>query len=293
MTKLKAHMDMETSQRDPRLNTGWKRCWGLPPQHVFPYSIEALCRCFLLVILSLSTACFLMDHQFNEFQQPVGPAVVNWSPPAWPGRDTLNGRYCRLELLNAQLHGDALYAAIAAEPDDASWTYMAYGPFSQRAEYQQWLVQYAGQDDPQFYAIVDSQSQQPLGVAAYLRVMPASGSVEVGHIYYSPKLRRTRMATEAMWLMMQHVFCLGYRRYEWKCDALNAPSRAAAERLGFTFEGIFRQATVVKGRNRDTAWYAMIDRDWPGIAAAYQQWLAPENFDEQGQQKQKLWSAVA
>lgn len=165
---------------------------------------------------------------------------------------------------------------------------MPYGPFASMTEYRHWLSQVAGQGDPQFYAIVDQQSQQPQGLAAYLRVTPASGSVEVGHVYFSPPLRRTRAATEAMLLMMQHAFSLGYRRYEWKCDALNAPSRAAAQRLGFTFEGIFRQATVVKGRNRDTAWYAMIDKDWPRVQVAIQGWLAPENFDAQGKQRAKL-----
>ena len=229
-----------------------------------------------------------MDYEFNEFQQPVGLPLANWSQPPWPSREPLNGQYCRLESLNPQLHGDALFAAIHHQADEASWTYMAYGPFPARSDYQQWLEQYAGQADPQFYAIIDRQSQLPLGVAAYLRVMPASGSIEVGHIHYAPQLRRTRTATEAMLLMMQQVFSLGYRRYEWKCDALNAPSRAAAERLGFTFEGIFRQATVVKGRNRDTAWYAITDLDWPRIQAGYQRWLAPENFDADGRQKQKL-----
>lgn len=229
-----------------------------------------------------------MDHDFNQFQQPVGHRLADWSTPAWPSRDALIGTYCRLELLDAMAHGDALYRAISSQPDDASWTYLAYGPFATRAAYQEWLVQYAGQSDPQFYAILDQASQQAIGVASYLRITPASGSIEVGHIHYSPQLRRTPAATEAMLLMMRHAFGLGYRRYEWKCDALNAPSRAAALRLGFSFEGIFRQATVVKGRNRDTAWYSMLDSEWPSIEAAFEKWLAPENFDAMGRQREKL-----
>ena len=229
-----------------------------------------------------------MDHTLNQYQQPVGHALANWTPPAWPSRDTMLGHYCRLESLDAAVHGDALYQAISSQPDDASWTYMPYGPFKSREDYQLWLNKVCGQSDPQFYAIVDRATERPLGVVAYLRITPASGSIEVGHIHYSPALRRSRLATEAMLLMMQHAFQLGYRRYEWKCDTLNGPSRAAALRYGFTFEGIFRQATVVKGRNRDTAWHSIIDRDWPAIEAAYQRWLEPSNFDEQGRQKAKL-----
>lgn len=229
-----------------------------------------------------------MTHDFNEFQQPVGHRLTNWTPPAWPKQETLPGRYCRLELLDAHAHGDGLYGAITAQPDDPSWTYMPYGPFRTRDEYQQWLLRYAGQKDPQFYAIVEEASQQPLGVASYLRITPASGTIEVGHLHYSPPLRRSRAATEAMLLMMRHAFGLGYRRYEWKCNTLNAASRAAALRLGFTFEGIFRQATVVKGRNRDTAWYAIMDHEWPTIESAIEAWLRPENFDADGKQLSRL-----
>jgi len=138
------------------------------------------------------------------------------------------------------------------------------------------------------FAVVDPITDDAIGVAGYLRITPASGSIEVGHLNFSPRLQRTRAATEAMYLMMAHAFELGYRRYEWKCNALNLPSRAAALRLGLSFEGIFRQATVVKGRNRDTAWYAAIDSEWPALRAAFLQWLDPANFDEQGQQRISL-----
>lgn len=234
-----------------------------------------------------------MDHELNQFKQPVGLPLAAWVAPAWPSCETLCGQYCRLESLSPETHGDSLYRAISSQPDDASWTYMPYGPFATREDYQKWLVKYAGQKDPQFYAIVDRETEQALGVASYLRVTPANGFIEVGHLHFSPALRRSRMATEAMWLMMQHAFSLGYRRYEWKCDRLNAPSRAAALRLGFTFEGIFRQATVVKGRNRDTAWHAIIDRDWPAIDAAFREWLEPTNFDEHGRERLKLKTRCA
>jgi len=148
-------------------------------------------------------------------------------------------------------------------------------------------------EDPLFHAIVERKTGEAVGVASYLRIDPANGVIEVGHINYSPLLQRTRAATEAMFLMMRRVFDeLGYRRYEWKCDALNAPSRAAAGRYGFRFEGIFRQATVYKGRNRDTAWYAIIDKDWPALKAAYERWLAPENFDAEGRQRVRLAALV-
>jgi RimJ/RimL family protein N-acetyltransferase len=169
------------------------------------------------------------------------------------------------------------------------WTYMPYGPFASLDEHQAWCRQMAASDDPLFYAIIDSASNRAVGVASYLRIEPMLGAIEVGHIAYSPLLQRTAAATEAMYLMMRRAFAeLGYRRYEWKCDALNQPSRRAADRLGFTFEGTFRQAIIYKGRNRDTAWYSVIDSEWPDLKARYEAWLAPSNFDEKGVQRQSL-----
>ena len=166
---------------------------------------------------------------------------------------------------------------------------MAYGPFARLDAYLAWADQSAVSQDPLFHAIVDRASNRAVGVAAYLRIEPAVGVIEVGHIAYAPALQRTPAATEAMYLLMRRVFDeLGYRRYEWKCDALNAASRAAAERLGFTFEGIFRQATLYKGRNRDTAWYSVIDREWPQRKAAFEAWLGPGNFDDEGRQRTPL-----
>ncbi|HEX7956426.1 MAG TPA: GNAT family protein [Pyrinomonadaceae bacterium] len=220
--------------------------------------------------------------------QPVDFPVIDWKPPQPPARETLEGRFCRLEPLDSERHADSLYAANASDAEGRNWTYLPYGPFDTRAGYRAWMEQTCRGDDPLFYAVVEKTEDRAVGVASYLRIDAANGSIEVGHINYSPLLQRTPAATEAMYLMMSHVFDLGYRRYEWKCNALNAASRAAAQRLGFSFEGVFRQAGVVKGRNRDTAWYAMIDKEWPALRAAFLRWLDPSNFDEQGRQRVRL-----
>ena len=199
------------------------------------------------------------------------------------------GRLCRLESLDAAKHAAALHAAYAADREGRNWTYLAYGPFASATEYGAWVESVQSRDDPLFFAIVDPATQQPIGVASYLRVDPAMGSIEVGHLSYAPALQRTPASTEAMYLMMRRAFEeLGYRRYEWKCDSLNAPSVAAAKRLGFRFEGIFRQAVVMKGRNRDTAWFAIVDGEWPALRSAFEQWLDPSNFDATGAQRRRL-----
>jgi RimJ/RimL family protein N-acetyltransferase len=224
----------------------------------------------------------------NHLGQPIGETVAGWRPPSAPSRIVMSGRYCRLEPLDADRHGHELWQAHAADVDQRNWTYLMHGPYATGDEYMQWVAQASATDDPLFFAAIDRSSSRAAGVAAYLRIAPAAGSIEVGHINFSPLLQRTPAATEAMYLMMKQAFELGYRRYEWKCDALNAPSRAAAERLGLTFEGIFRQALVYKGRNRDTAWYAAIDKEWPMLKKAFEQWLAPENFDAAGRQRARL-----
>ena len=228
-----------------------------------------------------------MTAQLNEFGQPVGPPLPAWSPPPRPPREAMAGTYCRLEPLDPDLHAAALFAANAAG-GDASWTYLPYGPFPSLAEYRGWMASKCFGDDPLFFAIIDLADGQPAGVASYLRITPQSGSIEVGHLQFAPRLRRQPAATEAMYLMMRRAFALGYRRYEWKCDALNTPSRAAAQRLGLSFEGVFRQAAVYKGRSRDTAWYAAIDSEWPALSAAFEAWLASGNFDERGRQRTRL-----
>src|SRR6185295_15195732 len=214
--------------------------------------------------------------------------LPHWKPPALPPREPMEGHWCRLEPLDPNEHAEGLFNALAADSEGIVWTYLAYGPFSSVASYRAWMSDHCLGNDPLFFAIRPRADDKPAGVASYLRIAPASGSIEVGHILYAPCLQRTPAATEAMFLMMNHVFELGYRRYEWKCDALNAPSRAAAQRLGLSYEGIFRQARVNKGRDRDTAWYATIDREWPALDRAFQRWLDPENFDADGRQKVAL-----
>jgi RimJ/RimL family protein N-acetyltransferase len=229
-----------------------------------------------------------MGELTNHLGQPIGAPVAGWTAPPRPGREALVGRYCTLEPLDAARHGAELFAANSADREQRMWTYLAYGPFEQLDEYLAWVERMAAGSDPLFFAIVDAASGRAVGVAAYLRIDPAAGSIEVGHLAFAPALQQTPAATEAMFLMMRHAFGLGYRRYEWKCDALNEPSRAAAQRLGFSFEGIFRQATVYKGRNRDTAWFATLDREWPALEAAFTQWLSPDNFDAEGRQRTRL-----
>jgi RimJ/RimL family protein N-acetyltransferase len=200
----------------------------------------------------------------------------------------MDGRLCRLEPLDPDRHAADLFAADAADADGRSWTYLAYGPFGTLSDYRGWMGATCLSADPQFFAIIDRADGMAAGIASYLRITPAAGSIEVGHIHYSPRLQRNPAATEAMYLLMKRAFELGYRRYEWKCDALNAASRRAAQRLGLSFEGVFRQAAVYKGRNRDTAWYAAIDAEWPALRAALETWLAPDNFDGAGRQRTRL-----
>jgi RimJ/RimL family protein N-acetyltransferase len=201
----------------------------------------------------------------------------------------MRGRICRLEPLDAERHAHALHEAYAEDADGRNWTYLPYGPFASADEYASFVRWGSRGDDPLFYAIVLEGSQRPVGVASYLRIEPAMGAIEVGHLCYAPALQRSAAATEAMYLMMRRAFDeLGYRRYEWKCDSLNAPSRRAAERLGFRYEGTFRQMMVVKQRNRDSAWYSILDSEWPSLRAAFERWLDPANFDASGAQRARL-----
>jgi len=229
-----------------------------------------------------------MDYELNKLDQPIGLIVKNWNTPAFPPPEVMPGQFCRLEPLAADRHAQSLYKANAVDVEGKNWTYLPYGPFSDFDSYRSWVEQSSCGRDPQFYAIIELTTDNAVGVASYLRIDPSNGSIEVGGINFSPLLQRTPAATEAMYLMMARAFNLGYRRYEWKCNALNLPSRAAAQRLGLSYEGIFRQATVVKGRNRDTAWYAAIDQEWPALKAAFTKWLSPTNFDEQGKQRLSL-----
>ena len=234
-----------------------------------------------------------MSQTVNDLGQPIGFPVNQWQAPIRPPREPMAGRYCRVEPISVERHAAELFEANRADTEGRIWTYLAYGPFDTLADYRGWLERTCLGDDPLFHAIIDAKTGQAVGVASYLRIDSANGVIEVGHINYSPRLQRSPAATEAMYLMMRRVFELGYRRYEWKCDSLNQKSRRAAQRYGFSYEGIFRQATLYKGRNRDTAWYASIDQEWPALQAAYEQWLDPANFDDAGQQKARLADLTA
>lgn len=195
-----------------------------------------------------------------------------------------------MEPVDAARHAHSLFAA--ARGADAIWTHLAYGPFESEAAFTRWLEDRAASNDPLFYAVIDRTSGLAQGMSSLMRFAPSDGAIEVGHIWFAPVLQRTRRATEAIFLLARHAFDdLGYRRLEWKCDSLNVASRRAAERFGFTFEGIFRQHMVVKGRNRDTAWFSITDGEWPVRRAAFEAWLAPSNFEPGGEQRESL-SAV-
>jgi RimJ/RimL family protein N-acetyltransferase len=230
---------------------------------------------------------------FNELGQPVGPPMPGGKGVERPPRAVMAGRYCRVEPIDLARHADDLYRANTLDPSKRNFTYLLSGPFDSFDAYRRWLESSCLGDDPLFHAIVDADTGKAAGVASYMRIDPGNGVIEVGNINYSPLLQRKRAATEAMYLMMKRVFELGYRRYEWKCDSLNAPSRAAAQRLGFSYEGIFRQAIIYKGRSRDTAWYAAIDSEWPELERAFLRWLDPANFDATGNQRERLSDLTA
>ncbi|MDH1178106.1 GNAT family N-acetyltransferase [Achromobacter mucicolens] len=235
-----------------------------------------------------------MQPRTNDFQQPIGPALPGWTTRPRPPLAPAVGRYCRLEPLSAERHAADLYQAFSQAPDDSDWTYMGVGPFADEAAYRTFAEAAQSSPDPMHHAIIDLATGRAVGTLALMRIDAPNGVIEVGFVSYSRQLKRTRIATEAQFLLMRRAFDeLGYRRYEWKCDSLNAPSRAAALRLGFTFEGIFRQATVYKGRSRDTAWFSIIDSEWPARRAAYERWLSPDNFDAEGKQRQGLAALIA
>lgn len=231
-----------------------------------------------------------MNAMINHLGQTIGFPVPDWKPATRPTLDVMTGRSCRLEALDSARHAADLFAALSQDVEGKNWSYLPYGPFGSLASYIDWIDSVCSDTDPLFFALVNKATGKAVGVASFLRIVPEQGSIEVGHLNFAPVMQRTVIATEAMWLMMQRAFSLGFRRYEWKCNALNQASRRAAQRLGFSFEGIFRQASVVKGHNRDTAWYAVIDREWPALNDAFQAWLAADNFDAGGRQRVSLRS---
>jgi len=231
-----------------------------------------------------------MATSFSQLPQQTGTPLAEWVPCPHPPKKALQGQYCRLEPVTVAQHGADLWQAFSADTEHRIWTYMGYGPFDNQSQLEDWINATCLDDDPLFYAIVDQKSGTALGVASYLRIQPAVGVIEVGHINFSPALQQTTAATEAMFLMMKYAFDLGYRRYEWKCDNLNLGSKAAATRLGFSYDGLFKQATIYKGRNRDTVWFSILDGAWPDLEANYKRWLAAENFNHEGKQLSSLHS---
>jgi len=224
----------------------------------------------------------------NPYGQPVGPDLDIALPRPRPQPVVLEGNYIRVRPLAVEDAG-ALFDRLGGSDRAPLWTYMPVGPFFDPEEFRRWLETAVASRDPLFLALEDIAGGRPLGFASLLRIAPETAVVEVGFIMFSRALQGTAAATEAMAMLMRHVFeDLGYRRYEWKCDALNAPSRRAAGRLGFRYEGTFRQATVYKGRNRDTAWFSVLDSEWPALSRGFAQWLAPENFDAMGRQIRRL-----
>jgi RimJ/RimL family protein N-acetyltransferase len=228
------------------------------------------------------------DHNGN----PIGLAVESLEPAERPDDTPLIGNRVRLERLSAEDHAHDLFVSLTTEPHSSLWTYMPHGPFDTERDLTAWIAGVEQSTDPLFYAIIDAATGHAIGIAAYLRIDTLNRTIEVGWLTFSSQLRRSTLATEAMHLMARHAFERGFRRYEWKCNALNGPSIAAAERLGFSFEGVFRNAVIVKGHNRDTAWFAITDSDWPAVSAAHSTWLLPENFDDEGNQRTSLRDAT-
>ena len=215
--------------------------------------------------------------------------LATWTPRPRPERRALQGRYVRLEPLDPDRHGDDLYAASSGPQAEESFRYLFESPPESRTAFEPWLAKAAASEDPLYFAVVDEATGRAEGRLTFMRIDQAHGVIETGSILFGPRLARTRGATEAIYLQARHAFeDLGYRRFEWKCNDLNEPSKRAAERLGFTFEGVFRQHMVVKGLNRDTAWYAMLDREWPARKQAFERWLSPDNFDADGRQRISL-----
>ena len=216
--------------------------------------------------------------------------LTDWQPCPLPQNQPLAGRFVRLEPLDGTRHGDDLWLALQGPGSDpALWDYLPYGPFASRETFDAWLTGNAQSCDPLFFGVIDLASQRAVGLLSYLRIAPKNGCIEIGHIAFGAAMQRTPGATEAVWLLARHAFDdLGYRRLEWKCNALNTRSMRAAERLGFVYEGLFRQHMLVKGQNRDTAWFAMIDGEWPARRAAFERWLAADNFDATGRQLRRL-----
>lgn len=235
-----------------------------------------------------------VEPRLNDFAQPIGEPVPGWQPAQLPGSAPLVGRYCRIERVDVERHAEDLFQAYSEATDARDWTYLNVGPFESLQAYREHLTKMAASADPMHHAVIDLATGKAIGTLALMRIDTANGVIEVGHVTYSPRLKQTRVATEAMALLLKYVFDdLGYRRFEWKCDSLNQPSRTAALRYGFKFEGIFRQAIVYRGRNRNTAWFSIIDSEYPALRKGFAQWLDERNFDAEGNQVERLAVLIA
>ncbi|MBD8162450.1 GNAT family N-acetyltransferase [Erwinia persicina] len=233
-----------------------------------------------------------VTQRTNQYGQPVGEPLPYWQPVPVPQATMMVGLYCRLEPLDTARHGEDLYTAFASAPDDSDWTWLTEDRPGSLAAFQVWLSQRVAEPGFVTFTIICAKRNKPVGLVSYLRIDPVNGSLEIGGVTWSPLMKRTVTGTEALWLMLNNTFTLGYRRCEWKCDALNAPSRQAALRLGFTYEGTFRQVMVRKGRSRDSHWFSIIDSEWPAVNQVLTRWLSTENIDASGQQRQSLGSLM-
>ncbi|MFS8183835.1 GNAT family N-acetyltransferase [Pseudovibrio denitrificans] len=230
----------------------------------------------------------------NELGQVVGDDMSDWTSAKQPTDETMVGHFCRLERLDPAKHAEDLYEAFSVDTEGRNWTYLDEGPFPDFKSFEAYVKELATGNDPFAFAIIEQEGGKALGIASYMNIVPETGSIEVGHIHFSPLLQRKCGGTEAMFLMMQRVFDKwGYRRYEWRCNALNKVSRKAAVRLGFSYEGTLRQASVVKGKNLDTAWFSVLDSEWPVLRASFEKWLSPANFKEDGARIKTLSELIA
>ena len=235
-----------------------------------------------------------MTQHKNSLGQAIGAPLSDWQACQRPPKTAIQGNYSRVETLDIDKHAEDLFHAYANDEDQSNWTYLPYGPFNGEGgfeEFKAWIKATCTSDDPHFHTVIDIKNNKAVGIASLMRIEPQIGVIEVGHIHFSPLMQRTPISTEAIYLLMKRIFDeLGYRRFEWKCDSLNTPSNQAAIRFGFIPEGVFRQATMYKGRSRDTSWYSIIDSEWPALKAMFEAWLKPANFDESGQQINSLQS---
>jgi RimJ/RimL family protein N-acetyltransferase len=230
----------------------------------------------------------------NEYGQPIAAPVPDWHGAKAPEAVTLTGRFVRLEPVDVERHARDLFDAYATETDGSNWTYLAVGPFDSFDVWKAHFTKMAESKDPRHFAVIDLATGKAVGTLSLMRIDAPNGVIEVGHVTYSPLLQRSRASTETIYVLMKYVFdTLGNRRFEWKCNSLNAPSRAAAERYGFTYEGLFRQAIVTRGRNRDTTWYSILDNEWPATRVGFEQWLDDRNFDADGRQIARLTDLIA